>query len=161
MLCQFLIYSRVNQLYVYIYPLFYGFPSHLGHHRALSRVPCAIQFSLIIYFIHNINSVYMSISISQFIPPPPCFPPQYPYVCSLCLCLYFCFVNKIIYTIFSHTYAFITALILIISFCQHWAQFVLFLFSLVVRLGCVIENIFPETKDFITYGTASMRIILY
>ena len=25
--------------YIYIYPLFFGFPSHLGHHRALSRVP--------------------------------------------------------------------------------------------------------------------------
>ena len=39
----------------------------------------------------------MSIPISQFIPPPP---PWYPYVCSLCLCLYFCFVNKIVYTNF-------------------------------------------------------------
>ena len=27
-----------NQLYIYIYPLFFGFSSHLGHHRALSRV---------------------------------------------------------------------------------------------------------------------------
>ena len=40
---SFLLYSKVNQLYIYIYPLFFGFPSHLGHHRALSRVPCAIQ----------------------------------------------------------------------------------------------------------------------
>ena len=43
MLCKFLLYSRVNQLYVYIYPLFCGFPPHLGHHRALSTVPCALQ----------------------------------------------------------------------------------------------------------------------
>jgi len=28
------------------------------------------------------------------------FPPSYPCICSLCLCLYFCFPNKIIYTIF-------------------------------------------------------------
>ena len=27
-------------------------------------------------------------------------PPWYPYICSLRLCLYFCFANKIIYTIF-------------------------------------------------------------
>ena len=27
----------MDQLYVYAYPLFLGFPSHLGHHRALSR----------------------------------------------------------------------------------------------------------------------------
>ena len=33
----------MNQLYIYIYPLFFGFPSHLGHHSALSRVPCAIH----------------------------------------------------------------------------------------------------------------------
>ena len=43
MLCQFLLYHKVNQLYIYMYPLFLGFPSHLAHHRALSRVPCAIQ----------------------------------------------------------------------------------------------------------------------
>ena len=41
--CQFLLYSEVNQLYLYIHPLFFRFPSHLGHHSALSRVPCAIQ----------------------------------------------------------------------------------------------------------------------
>ena len=27
----------------YMYPLFFWFPSHLGYHRALSWVPCAIQ----------------------------------------------------------------------------------------------------------------------
>ena len=35
MLCQFLLYSKMNQLYIYIYPLFFGFPSLLGHHSAL------------------------------------------------------------------------------------------------------------------------------
>ena len=49
MFCQFLLYSKVNQLYVYIYPLFFGFSSHLGHHSALSRDPCAIQYVLISY----------------------------------------------------------------------------------------------------------------
>ena len=34
MLCWFL-------LYVHMHPLFSGLPSHLGHHRALSGVPCA------------------------------------------------------------------------------------------------------------------------
>ena len=33
----------MNQLYVYTYPLFFRFPSHLGHHRALSGVPCSIM----------------------------------------------------------------------------------------------------------------------
>ena len=40
-------YSEVNQGYVYIYPLFFGFPPHLGHHKALSTVPCATQQVLI------------------------------------------------------------------------------------------------------------------
>ena len=53
-------------IYVFIYPLFCGFPSHLGHHRALSRVPWAIQEILIGYlFICSINSVYMPIAISK------------------------------------------------------------------------------------------------
>ena len=43
MVCMFLLYSKVNQLYVSIYLPFFGFPSHSGHHRALSRVPCAIK----------------------------------------------------------------------------------------------------------------------
>ena len=36
-----LLYRKVKQLYVYIYPLCFGFPSCLGHHRVLSRVLCA------------------------------------------------------------------------------------------------------------------------
>ena len=38
MLCYFMLYSEVNQIYIYIYPLFFGFPSHLGLHRALSSL---------------------------------------------------------------------------------------------------------------------------
>ena len=38
MLCLFPLDSKVYQLYVYIYPHFFGFVSHLGHHRAMSRV---------------------------------------------------------------------------------------------------------------------------
>ena len=58
-------------------------------------------FLLVIYFIHI--SVYKSIPISHFIPPPPhtpAFPPWPPYVCSLHLCLYFCLANQFICTIF-------------------------------------------------------------
>ena len=50
----------MNQLYIYIYLLFFGSPSHLGHYRALSRVPRAVQEVLIIYFIRSINSVYVA-----------------------------------------------------------------------------------------------------
>ena len=58
MLCQFLLYSKVNQLYVYLYPLFFGSLSHLGHYRELSqRSLCNtigthyLIIYLIIYFI--------------------------------------------------------------------------------------------------------------
>ena len=36
-------YSNVNQLYIYIDPLFFRFFSQLGHWRVLCRVPCVIQ----------------------------------------------------------------------------------------------------------------------
>ena len=58
MLCQFLLYSEVTEPRIYIYPLFLGFPSYLGHYRAFNRVLCPYsKFSLVIYFIHSINSL--------------------------------------------------------------------------------------------------------
>ena len=44
--------SKGNQLYVYTYPLFFGFPSHLGHHRAASRVirDCEFKFKIQVGF---------------------------------------------------------------------------------------------------------------
>ena len=53
MLCQFLLYSKVNQVHVNIYPLFFGFPSHRGHYGVLNRVPCAIQSVLISYLFYT------------------------------------------------------------------------------------------------------------
>ena len=34
--------QHLSLLCIHIYPLFFGFPSHLAHHRALSRLPRAI-----------------------------------------------------------------------------------------------------------------------
>ena len=72
----------------------------------------SLVISLVIYFIHSISSVYTSIPISQFIPPP--FPPWY-------LCLYFCFVNKIVYTNFFrfHIYALIYNICFSLSHLLH------------------------------------------
>ena len=58
---QCLLYSKVNQLCVYIYLLFIGFPFHLGHHRVLSGVPCAEQC---IYTSHlfYISIIYICVS---------------------------------------------------------------------------------------------------
>ena len=55
LLCPFLLYSKVSQPYIYMYSLFFEFPSHLSHLRAWSRVPCAIQSVLIVQ-----SSMYMS-----------------------------------------------------------------------------------------------------
>ena len=37
----------MNQPHLYIHSLPFGLPTHSSHHRALSRVPCAIQYVLI------------------------------------------------------------------------------------------------------------------
>ena len=58
MLCQFLLYSTVNRLCIYIYPLSFGLPSHLGYHRALSRVPCAIEQILVSYLLYIWQCIY-------------------------------------------------------------------------------------------------------
>ena len=80
-------------------PFFFSFFSHAGHCRVLSRVPCAIQRSiLVIYFIHITSCVYMSISISQFIPPP-FYPGNHKFVFYIRDSL-FC---KFIYTLFLDT----------------------------------------------------------
>ena len=43
MLCQFQVYSKMIQLYKYVYLFFFKLFSHLGYYRVLSRVPCAVQ----------------------------------------------------------------------------------------------------------------------
>ena len=45
------VWQSESVIHIHISPLF-GFPSRLGHHRALSRIPCAIQ-SVIISCLFN------------------------------------------------------------------------------------------------------------
>ena len=52
------------------------------------------RFSLLIYFIHTISSIYVNSHLP--VHPIAAFPPWCPYIWSLHLCLYFCFANKII-----------------------------------------------------------------
>ena len=97
MVCQFLLYNKVNQLYIYIYP----------HISSLLRLPPTLHipplqvvskhradlpmlrgcFPLAIYF--TFGSIYKSMPLSHFVPaypsPSPC-----PQVHSLHLCLYSC-----------------------------------------------------------------------
>ena len=76
----------------------FGLPSHSGYHSARCRAPRAIYtiFSLVIYFIHNIVYMCQSPSTNSSHSPPP---PWYPYICSLCLCLYFCFAHIVKMTV--------------------------------------------------------------
>ena len=70
-----------------LYPLLCKLSSYSGDHSILSRVLCVLYsiFSLVIYFIHSINSVYVLIPVSQLLLPPP-FPLE-PYICSCnCAC---------------------------------------------------------------------------
>ena len=69
MLFQSLLFSKVRQPYIYIYPLFFGFLFHLGHHRALSGVHCALQ-QVLSYLCDTQYYIYMSVPLSQFITPP-------------------------------------------------------------------------------------------
>ena len=54
MLCYFLLYRKVSQLYIYMYvsPVFFRLFAHIGLYRVLSRVPCAIQQVLISYLFY-------------------------------------------------------------------------------------------------------------
>ena len=89
--CYFLLYKRVSLSFVYIYPLLFGFPSHLGYHRAFGRVPCARQWLLISSLYHT----QQCIDVSSNLPIHPTMPftPTYPYIALRHLCLYFCLAN--------------------------------------------------------------------
>ena len=107
MVCQFLLYRKVNQLYAYISP---HIPSLLRlppilpfpplqvvtKHQADLPVLCGC-FPLAIY--STFGNVYMSIPLSQLVPaysfPSPC-----PQVHSLRLCLYSCPAPRFVRTIF-------------------------------------------------------------
>ena len=82
--------------------------SHLGHCRALSRARWATQSVFTSYLFYTSYCTYVNPNLQ--IHSTPFFPPWQPYICSLCLCLYFCFSNKFIYTIFSR-FPYIYALI--------------------------------------------------
>ena len=51
MLCYFQVYSKVIQLYLYLYIFFTKFFSIIGYYKTVTIVPCAIQQDLVIYLI--------------------------------------------------------------------------------------------------------------
>ena len=134
MLCQFLLYNKVNQLYIYIYPHIHSLlrlPPTLPipplqvvtKHRADLPVLCSC-FPLAIYF--TFGSVYMSMPPSHFIPAYPS-PSLCPQVHSLVgLYLYSHLAPRFFMTIFLDS----------IYMCQHTVFVFLFLtyFTLYDRL---------------------------
>ena len=79
-----------------MYPLFFGLPSHLDHRRALSRVPCPLQ-QVLTRYLFDVNMYQSQASnSSHHLLSPLVSKVFFP----LHLCLYFCFLNKIIYTFF-------------------------------------------------------------
>ena len=113
MVCQLLLYNKVNQLFIYLYPhisSFLGLPPTLPipplqvvtKNRADLPVLCGC-FPLAIYF--TFGSIYMSVLPSHFIPAyrshSPC-----PQVHFLRLCLYSCPAPRFLRTIFYFIYLF-------------------------------------------------------
>ena len=126
MLCQFQLYNKVNQLYVYTYPHISSLlrlPPTLPipplqvvtKHRTDLPVLCSC-FPLAICF--TFGSVYMSMILFQFVPAytSPCLCPQ---VHSLCLRFYSCPATRFISTIFHFLDS--------IHMCQHTVFVFLFL----------------------------------
>ena len=66
----FQVYSKVNHLYIYIYPLFFRFYSHIGLYRVLSRVPCAIQQVLVVCLFYIQECVYVNPHLPTYPSPP-------------------------------------------------------------------------------------------
>ena len=135
MLCQFLLYNKVNQLYVYIYPhipCLLRLPSTLPipplqevtKHQADFPVQCSC-FPLVISF--TFGSVYMSVLLSHFFSAYPS-PSLCPQVHSLHLRLYSCPGPRFLRTIFLFLES--------IYMCQHVVFVFLFLtyFTLYDRL---------------------------
>ena len=62
-----------NELAIHIHIIHpFGLSSHSGHTEHCIEFPVLYsRFSLVTQFMHNINSVYVSIPIYQFLPPPP------------------------------------------------------------------------------------------
>ena len=69
MLCQFHVYSKVIQLYIYMYPFFFRFFSHIGHCvEYWVEFPVLYSGSLLVIYLMY-SSVCTLIPSSWFIPP--------------------------------------------------------------------------------------------
>ena len=94
-----------------------------GQYLLLFLLCCNSRFSLAIYFIHSVSMCQSQSPDLSHLPlvygtkVRVAFPAWYLYVCSLHLCLYFCFASEVIYTIFSrfHIYLLIYSIFLFLT----------------------------------------------
>ena len=61
---QFLQYNKMNQLYIYVYPLFFGFSYHLGHHGAL-EFPVLYSYVACIFFLVTYTCINSTLEAQQ------------------------------------------------------------------------------------------------
>ena len=91
--CVSFCYTAKLYIYIYISSLFWiSFP-FMSQNTAWSSLGYTVGSIL---YVVSIVYIYQSQSPNSFHPLPPCCP----YICSLCLGLYFCFPDRIIYTTF-------------------------------------------------------------
>ena len=74
MVCQFLLYNKVNQLYIYIYPHISSllhlppsqplYPNPLGGHKAPNCSPCAMQLLPTSYLFYIWQCIYVHATLS-------------------------------------------------------------------------------------------------
>ena len=87
----FYLYNKVNQLFVYIYPLWNLPPATTpGHHSTEQSCLCCRGVSHQLPVLCTCCSVYMSILISQFVPPFPSQPPLCSHVLYICVSILPC-----------------------------------------------------------------------
>ena len=121
---SFWMYDKMNQLYVYIYPLPplgpIPHPTPLGHHRAPSWAPCAIPQVPIGCFTCSSTYVSSDLPTHPTLPNTPCVH------ASVSLCLYSCPGTRFICIVFSYSsYSLLSlspvfmCLFLFPSFCEY------------------------------------------
>ena len=110
MLCSFLPYKKMNQPDMTYMPSFLDFLPIQFTTLQLSSVSCTIQYILISYQFYTQYRQYICVNPNLPVPLS-LLSPLYPFICSLKLGLFFCFANRIIYTIFLDAYCYIHSLV--------------------------------------------------
>ena len=95
--------AKVNQLYIYIYPLFFRFSSQVGHYRVLSRVPCAIQQVLISYIFYIQQCVCVNTNLLIY-PSPSLHPGNHKFIFYICNSISVLQISSFVPFFFDSTY---------------------------------------------------------